>query len=103
MTSSLPLTAPARPDPSIRVSAETDSSVEISWNQKGIFDNFTIEYLGHDESFLAFRCDRSSCSAVVDDLPTPGREYNISLTAVVDLKDGKNLSSLPRNFLAQTG
>lgn len=98
-------TAPARPE-AIKVSKETNSSFEITWNQKGLFDNFTIEHLkdNNNTSLLTFHCNNSSkCSAVVGDLPIPGDKYNVSLVAVVNLNDDKKLFSLPQNFLAVTG
>ena len=76
------LSVPSKPQDAAYISS-TESSMTLSWIQSGAVDNYIIEYNNTATTSVNFtRVGDEGVSATVQDLPTSGTYYCVSVTAV---------------------
>ena len=82
MWMTLCLSVPSKPQDAAYISS-TESSMTLSWRQSGAVDNYIIEYNDTVTTSVNFTgVGHVSMSATVQDLPTSGTYYCVSVTAV---------------------
>ena len=76
------VSVPSKPEGTV-YKGSTESSMTLSWKQSGAVDNYIIEYNDTVTTSVNFTgVGDVSVSATLQDLPTSGTYYCVSVTAV---------------------